>query len=153
MMNRAILPMIGCAAAVMFGCSEEKTTAPEDPGGGVVTREEVREFRLTEFETEYPGDPWVTDRVVTIAMPMSAPRIDGNWLATGTDDGQVMLWDKKIQLGRETQAALDPNVGASEMQNMQKEVHRKEVCVSPLSTSPPAADSHLMVLHSSSSAN
>jgi len=37
---------------------------------------------------------------------------------------QVMLWEKKIVLERETQAALDPNVGQAESRAMQKEIHR-----------------------------
>ncbi|KAH8063069.1 hypothetical protein JL722_2227 [Aureococcus anophagefferens] len=37
---------------------------------------------------------------------------------------QVMLWEKKIQLERETQAALDPEVGMSEIKAMEIEIHR-----------------------------
>ncbi|OQS03730.1 hypothetical protein THRCLA_21084 [Thraustotheca clavata] len=37
---------------------------------------------------------------------------------------QIMLWEKKIQLEKETQAALDPEVGQSEARNMEKEIHR-----------------------------
>ncbi|KAI8593523.1 hypothetical protein BDZ88DRAFT_503833 [Geranomyces variabilis] len=37
---------------------------------------------------------------------------------------QTMLWEKKIQLARETQAALDPNVGATEIREMEAEIHR-----------------------------
>ncbi|TPX58301.1 hypothetical protein PhCBS80983_g03231 [Powellomyces hirtus] len=37
---------------------------------------------------------------------------------------QMMLWEKKIQLARETQAALDPNVGATEIREMEAEIHR-----------------------------
>lgn len=40
---------------------------------------------------------------------------------------QVMLWEKKIQLEKETQAALDPNVGQSEARNMEKEIHRMSI--------------------------
>ena len=35
---------------------------------------------------------------------------------------QVMMWEKKIQLEKETQEALDPNIGQSEAQAMEKEV-------------------------------
>ena len=38
-----------------------------------------------------------------------------------------MLWDKKIQLGKETQEALDPNVGAAEHRAMRKEINRMEL--------------------------
>ncbi|CAM9167860.1 unnamed protein product [Chrysoparadoxa australica] len=37
---------------------------------------------------------------------------------------QMMLWEKKIQLERETMAALSPDVGKSEVANMEKEIHR-----------------------------
>ncbi|CAN0002185.1 unnamed protein product, partial [Heterosigma akashiwo] len=40
---------------------------------------------------------------------------------------QVMLWEKKIQLERETQAALDPEVGMSEAKGMEKEIHRMKL--------------------------
>jgi hypothetical protein len=40
---------------------------------------------------------------------------------------QIMLWEKKIQLGRETKDALDPNVGATEIRDMQSEIHRMEL--------------------------
>eukprot|EP00644_Phytophthora_capsici_P011527 jgi/Phyca11/9440/fgenesh1_pm.PHYCAscaffold_37_\ len=37
---------------------------------------------------------------------------------------QLMLWEKKIQLEKETQAALDPEVGQAEARSMEKEIHR-----------------------------
>ncbi|KAF0697615.1 Aste57867_11705 [Aphanomyces stellatus] len=37
---------------------------------------------------------------------------------------QIMLWEKKIQIEKETQAALDPEVGQAEAKNMEKEIHR-----------------------------
>ena len=37
---------------------------------------------------------------------------------------QIMLVEKKIALERETQAALDPEVGAAEVRAMQREIHR-----------------------------
>ena len=37
---------------------------------------------------------------------------------------QVMMWEKKIQLEKETQAALDPEVGQAEVKAMEKEIHR-----------------------------
>ena len=40
---------------------------------------------------------------------------------------QVMLWERKIQLKREMQAALDPSVGADIVGAMQKEVHRMQL--------------------------
>lgn len=40
---------------------------------------------------------------------------------------QIMLWEKKIQLARETQAALDPNVGATEITEMTAEIHRMKL--------------------------
>ncbi|CAM9148875.1 unnamed protein product, partial [Choristocarpus tenellus] len=40
---------------------------------------------------------------------------------------QVMLWEKKIQLERETQAALDPGLGKNEVQIMEREIHRMRI--------------------------
>jgi chromosome segregation ATPase len=40
---------------------------------------------------------------------------------------QIMLWEKKIQLEKETQAALDPEVGQAEAQSMEKEIHRMKL--------------------------
>lgn len=43
------------------------------------------------------------------------------------EERQALLWEKKIQLDRETREALDPSVGQTEVQNMEKEIHRMEV--------------------------
>lgn len=40
---------------------------------------------------------------------------------------QAMLWEKKIQLEKETRQALDPTVGKAENENMEKEIHRMEL--------------------------
>jgi chromosome segregation ATPase len=40
---------------------------------------------------------------------------------------QAMLWEKKIQLDKETKEALDPTVGEDETANMTKEIHRMEL--------------------------
>ncbi|KAI8800296.1 hypothetical protein BJ742DRAFT_881140 [Cladochytrium replicatum] len=40
---------------------------------------------------------------------------------------QLMLWEKKIQLAKETQAALDPTVGATEIRDMTAEIHRMKL--------------------------
>ena len=40
---------------------------------------------------------------------------------------QAMLWEKKIQLDKETREALDPSVGQDETASMQKEIHRMEL--------------------------
>lgn len=37
---------------------------------------------------------------------------------------QALLWEKKIQLDKETREALDPTVGQAENQTMEKEIHR-----------------------------
>lgn len=37
---------------------------------------------------------------------------------------QIMLWEKKIQIERETQEALDPEYGQPEIKGMEKEIHR-----------------------------
>lgn len=43
------------------------------------------------------------------------------------EERQALLWEKKIQLDKETREALDPTVGQTEVQNMEKEIHRMEV--------------------------
>jgi len=43
------------------------------------------------------------------------------------EERQALLWEKKIQLDKETREALDPSVGQSEVSNMEKEIHRMEV--------------------------
>merc|ERR1719163_1925343 len=40
---------------------------------------------------------------------------------------QVLLWERKISLEKDMQAALDPNVGQSEAAAMVKEIHRMEL--------------------------
>jgi chromosome segregation ATPase len=40
---------------------------------------------------------------------------------------QALLWEKKIQLDKETKAALDPSIGQQESQNMEREIHRMEL--------------------------
>ena len=40
---------------------------------------------------------------------------------------QVLLWEKKIELERETQAALDPSVGTGEIKAMEIEIHRMKM--------------------------
>lgn len=40
---------------------------------------------------------------------------------------QALLWEKKIQLDKETKAALDPSVGQAETQNMEREIHRMKL--------------------------
>jgi len=40
---------------------------------------------------------------------------------------QLLLWERKIQLEREMQDALDPNIGQSEIVDMKKEIHRMEL--------------------------
>jgi hypothetical protein len=39
----------------------------------------------------------------------------------------IMLWEKKLQLARETKEALDPTYGAAELRTMKKEVSRMEL--------------------------
>jgi hypothetical protein len=40
---------------------------------------------------------------------------------------QIMLWEQKIQIAKETQAALDPNIGATEIKEMSIEIHRMKL--------------------------
>lgn len=43
------------------------------------------------------------------------------------EERQALLWEKKIQLDKETREALDPSVGETEVQNMEREIHRMEI--------------------------
>jgi len=45
---------------------------------------------------------------------------------------QLMLWEKKIQLEKETQEALDPEYGQPEIKGMKKEIHRMRLRLSQL---------------------
>ena len=40
---------------------------------------------------------------------------------------QIMLWEKKTQLARETREAVDGEVGQGEMKAMRAEIHRMQV--------------------------
>lgn len=40
---------------------------------------------------------------------------------------QIMLWERKIELERETQAAIDPKVGNTAVAAMRKEIHRMQL--------------------------
>ena len=40
---------------------------------------------------------------------------------------QIMLWEKKTQLARETRAAVDSEVGQGEVRAMRAEIHRMQV--------------------------
>ncbi|XP_033896624.3 coiled-coil domain-containing protein 40 isoform X1 [Acipenser ruthenus] len=40
---------------------------------------------------------------------------------------QIMLWEKKTQLGKETRDAVDSDIGKGEMRSMRAEIHRMEV--------------------------
>jgi len=45
---------------------------------------------------------------------------------------QILLWEKKIQLERETQEALDPEYGQPEIKAMRKEIHRMKLRLTQL---------------------
>jgi chromosome segregation ATPase len=40
---------------------------------------------------------------------------------------QILLWERKIQLEKEMQQTIDPDIGQSEMKAMKKEIHRMEL--------------------------
>lgn len=40
---------------------------------------------------------------------------------------QLLLWERKIQLEKEIQNALDPEIGQSEIKLLQKDIHRMEL--------------------------
>ena len=39
----------------------------------------------------------------------------------------MLLWERKTQLEKEIQNALDPNVGQTEIKSLQKDIHRMEL--------------------------
>jgi chromosome segregation ATPase len=40
---------------------------------------------------------------------------------------QLLLWERKIQLEKEIQSALDPNIGQTELKVLKKDIHRMEL--------------------------
>jgi len=40
---------------------------------------------------------------------------------------QLLLWERKIQLEKEIQSALDPEIGQTEIKSLKKEIHRMEL--------------------------
>ena len=40
---------------------------------------------------------------------------------------QIMLWEKKIQIGKEMREAVDSEVGQAEVKAMNAEIHRMQV--------------------------
>ena len=40
---------------------------------------------------------------------------------------QIMLWEKKIQIAKETHDAVDSDVGQAEIKGMKSEIHRMQV--------------------------
>ena len=45
---------------------------------------------------------------------------------------QILLWERKIQLEKEMQVTLDPDVGQNELQELKKEIHRMELSLEDL---------------------
>ena len=45
---------------------------------------------------------------------------------------QILLWERKIQLEKETQEAIDPEYGKAEIAGMKKEIHRMELRLNQL---------------------
>ena len=45
---------------------------------------------------------------------------------------QILLWERKIELEKEMQETLDPNVGQQELKTLEKELHLKKLRLSEL---------------------
>ena len=45
---------------------------------------------------------------------------------------QILLWERKIELEREMQETLDPNVGQQEIKQLQKQLHLKKLRLNEL---------------------
>jgi chromosome segregation ATPase len=82
----------------------------------VLEREVVGELRDLELEAaglESKIEAAAEEKRSTLAEVVEAER-------------QIMLWERKIQLEKETQAALDPDVGGDVVTAMKKEIQRME---------------------------
>ena len=45
---------------------------------------------------------------------------------------QILLWERKIELEKEMQSALDPTVGQKEIKQLKKEYHLKKLKLNEL---------------------
>lgn len=81
-------------------------------------------FRLKELEAEAVG---MEQQIVALKEQK-----EGLLLDVVEAEKQHMLIEKKIALERETQAALDPEVGAAEVRAMEREIHRMRLRYSQL---------------------
>ena len=52
---------------------------------------------------------------------------DCDWKLASCCRRQIMLWEKKTQLARETRAAVDSDIGEGEIKAMKAEIHRMQV--------------------------
>jgi coiled-coil domain-containing protein 40 len=74
---------------------------------------ELKDLEVAAVELEGKIEAAVEEKRVTLANVVEAER-------------QIMLWERKIQLEKETQAALDPDVGNDVVNAMRKEINRME---------------------------
>jgi hypothetical protein len=81
-------------------------------------------FRLKELEAEAVG---MEQQIVALKEQKVGLLLD-----VVEAEKQHMLIEKKIALERETQAALDPEVGAAEVRAMEREIHRMRLRYSQL---------------------
>merc|ERR1740120_355857 len=75
--------------------------------------------KLKEIESKCAETERSIDRVKDDKTSMSSEIMEA--------ERQVLLWERKITLEKEMQAALDPNQGQADAQAMQKEIHRMEL--------------------------
>jgi len=76
--------------------------------------QKLKEIEGKCLDTERSIEKIKEDKVAMSAEIMEAER-------------QVLLWERKITLEKEMQAALDPNQGQADAQAMTKEIHRMEL--------------------------
>lgn len=72
---------------------------------------ELKELEAKSVETEAQIEKAKMEKQALLDQVMESER-------------QIKLWEKKIQLEKETQQALDPTVGQGEVKAMEKEIHR-----------------------------
>jgi len=80
---------------------------------------ELKELEADAIKIEQRIDQVADEKKQTMAEIVEAER-------------QVMLWERKLQLEKELQEALDPNIGGDIVEAMKKEIHRMELRLSEL---------------------
>lgn len=76
--------------------------------------EKLKELENTNVKLEFEIDRIKEEKAELLESIVEAER-------------QMLLWERKIQLEKEIQNALDPDVGQTEIKSLQKDIHRMEL--------------------------